>query len=146
MYNVCVAVLCRNRTLFRREFRSHCCIRSAILLNFRQGRGSYALHRLIRYMHLRSTYEAALNGSSAIRCFKHSEAIEIRDGIIYTGLCFFFLTDLGSKKHEITTGLTSSGLWDQQVLSPIRNTPSTTSQKKKMKVTVVMTFVFPFCL
>ena len=83
MNNVCMAVPCRNRTLFRREFRSHCCIGSAILLNFRQGRSSYALHRLIKYMHLRSMYEAALNGSSAIRCFKHSEAIEIRDGIIF---------------------------------------------------------------
>ena len=48
---------------------------------------------------------------------------------IYVNCCCFFCTDLGSKKHEITTGLSSSGLWDQQVLSPIRNTPSPTSQK-----------------
>ena len=41
-----------------------------------------------------------------------------------------FCSDLGSKKHEITTGLSSSGLWDQQVLSPIRNTLSPTGQKK----------------
>ena len=45
------------------------------------------LHRFI------SIYEArmspALNGSSAIRCFERSDAIEIRDGItfdFYTGL------------------------------------------------------------
>ena len=43
-------------------------------------------------------------------------------------VCYFYCTDLGSKKHEITTGLTSSGLWDQQVLPPIRNTLSSTSQ------------------
>ena len=30
-----VAVLCRNRRLFRRIFRSHCCVRSAVSLNFR---------------------------------------------------------------------------------------------------------------
>ena len=43
--------------------------------------------------HMRIVYEVrmspALNGSSAIRRFKHSDAIEIRDGItfdFYTGL------------------------------------------------------------
>ena len=39
-------------------------------------------------IHVRSTYEPSLSGSSAIRRFKHSHAIEIRDGItdFYTGL------------------------------------------------------------
>ena len=31
--NIYVAVPCRNRKLFRRAFRSHCCIRSTISLN-----------------------------------------------------------------------------------------------------------------
>ena len=85
-----VAVLCRNRTLFRHVFRLHRCLCSTVSLNFRYGQGSYALHRFIRYSYI---YEArmspTLNGSSAIRCFKHSDAIKIRDGItfdFYTGL------------------------------------------------------------
>ena len=50
--------------------------------------------------------------------------------IMYDFFLFVFFTDLGSKKHAITTGLSSSGLWDQQVLSPIRNITSTTSQRE----------------
>ena len=67
---VYVAVPCRNRRLFRRVFRSHCCVQSAVSLNFREGRRSYALCKLIRYS-----------------CIY--EAIKIRDGItfnFYTGL------------------------------------------------------------
>ena len=54
------------------------------------GEGSYVLHELVSYSCI---YEVrmspALNGSSTIRRFKHSNAIEIREGIIfdfYTGL------------------------------------------------------------
>ena len=57
--------------------------------------GSYALHRFIRYSCI---YEAhvspALNRNSAIRRFKHSNAIEKHDGItfdFYTGLPHVFL-------------------------------------------------------
>ena len=85
-----VAVPCRNRRLFRRVFRLHRCVQSAVSLNFHEGRRSYALHKLIRYSCI---YEAsmspALNRSSAIRRFERSDAIEIRDGItfdFYTGL------------------------------------------------------------
>ena len=85
-----MAVPCRNRRLFRRIFRSHRGVQSAVSLNFREGRRSYALRKLIRYSCI---YEAcmspALNGSSAIRRFERSVAIEIRDGItfdFYTGL------------------------------------------------------------
>ena len=88
--NEYVAVPCRNRRLFRCVFRSHRCVQSAVSLNFREGRCSYALCKLIRYSCI---YEArmnpALNRSSAIRRFEHSNAIEIRDGItfdFYTGL------------------------------------------------------------
>ena len=35
MHNTYVAVPCRNRRLFHRVFRSHCCLRSAVSLNFR---------------------------------------------------------------------------------------------------------------
>ena len=79
-----VAVPCRNRRLFRRVFRSHRCVQSAVSLNFREGRRSYALRRLFRYSCI---YEArmspTLNGSSAIRRFEHSDTIEIRDGITF---------------------------------------------------------------
>ena len=37
---IIVAVTCRNRRLFRHAFWSHCCVWSAVLLNFRSGRGS----------------------------------------------------------------------------------------------------------
>ena len=74
---LCVAVPCRNRKLFHRVFWSNCCLWSAISLNFRQGWGSYALHSFIKYSCI---YEAhispTLNRSSAIRSFKHSNAIE----------------------------------------------------------------------
>ena len=90
-----VAVPCRNWRLFRRIFRSHRCVRSAVSLNSHLGRGSYALRRFIRYSCI---YEArmspALNGSSAIRRFKHSDTIEIRDGItldFYTGLPHIYI-------------------------------------------------------
>ena len=79
-----MAVPCRNRRLFRRVFRSHRCVQSVVSLNFREGRGSYALRKLIRYSCI---YEAcmspALNGSSAIRRFERSDAIEIHDGITF---------------------------------------------------------------
>ena len=69
---LCVAVLCRNQRLFRHIFR---------------------LHRCLPFMRYSCIYEAhmspAFNGSSAIRHFKHSNAIKIRNGItfdFYTGL------------------------------------------------------------
>ena len=85
-----MAVPCRNRRLFRRVFRSHRCVQSVVLLNFREGRRSYMLRKLIRYSCI---YEASmsptLNRSSAIRRFERSDAIEIRYRItfdFYTGL------------------------------------------------------------
>ena len=90
LVDVYVAVPCRNQRLFCRLFQSHLCLRSAVLLNFLEGRGSYALRRFIRYS---CNYEVCmsptLNGSSAIQRFEHSDAIEIRGGItfvFYTGL------------------------------------------------------------
>ena len=87
---VCVAVLCRYSAMhFDRIAVFKLCITE---LPLGQGRGSYTLCRLIRYSCI---YEArmnpALNGSSAIRCFECSDAIEICDGTIldfYTGLYY----------------------------------------------------------
>ena len=85
-----MVVPCRNRRLFRRVFRSYRCVQSAVSLNFREGRRSYALSRFIRYSCIYETrMSPTLNGSSAIRRFERSDAIEIHDGItfdFYTGL------------------------------------------------------------
>ena len=82
--HIYVAVPRRKRRLFCRVFRLHHCVRSAISLNFRLGRGSYALRSCMNILWI---YEAhmspALNGSSAIQCFEGSDAIEIRNGITF---------------------------------------------------------------
>ena len=74
------------------------CVQSAVSLNF-QGRSSYALCRFLRYSCIYKVHTSpALDGSSAIWRFKHSDVIEIRNGIIldfYTGLShikFFHLS------------------------------------------------------
>ena len=54
------------------------------VLNFCQGQGSYALCRFIRYSCICEAHMSpTLNGTSAIQRFKHSNAIEIRDGITF---------------------------------------------------------------
>ena len=81
-----MAVPCRNRRLFHRVFWSHRCVQSAVSLNSHQGRYSYSLHRLIRYSCI---YKACMspNRSSALRRFKHSDAIKIRNRIFSTRDC-----------------------------------------------------------
>ena len=71
----------RNRRIFRRVFHF---VQSIVMLKFRQGWRSYALHRFIRYSCI---YEArmspALNRSSVVWRFKHSNVTEIHDGMIF---------------------------------------------------------------
>ena len=100
-----VTVPCRNRRLFCRIFRSHHCLRSAVSLSFREGRGSYVLHIFIRYSCI---YEActspAHNGSLMIRRFKHSNAIEIRDRVtfdFYTGLSQMYAELITQKSQTL---------------------------------------------
>ena len=78
-----MAVSCTNQRLFH-------CVSIASLPSKRhiaeipKERGSYVLHRFIRYLCI---YEVrvspALNESSVIWCFKHSDAVEIHDGITF---------------------------------------------------------------
>ena len=88
-----VAVPCRNLRLFRRIFQSHRCLRSAISLSFCEGQGSHELHRFIRHSCIYEAHMSSiLNRSSAIRHFKHSNVIGIRNGItfgFYTRLSHF---------------------------------------------------------
>ena len=89
-----MTVPCRNRRLFRRVFRSYHCLRSAVSLSFREGWGSYVLRIFIRYSCIcKACMSPAVNRSSAIQRFKHSNAIEIHDGItfdFYTGLSHIY--------------------------------------------------------
>ena len=75
---LCVAVPCRNWRLFRRVFTLHHRVWSVVLLTFRY-RCSHIYEPCV---------SPAFSGSSAVRCFKWSNAIKI-DGItfdFYTGL------------------------------------------------------------
>ena len=102
-----MVVLCRNRRLFRRIFRSHRCIQSTVLLNFRQEWDSYALCRLIRYSCIYKAHMSpALNRSSATRCFKHSDAIEI-----YTR--FRFLHGTVTHSHVIQMPRSHAHYWHE---------------------------------
>ena len=67
---------------------------------------------------------------NTLKSFASDDKLHIRGKKCVYNVCCSFFTDLGSKEHEITTGLSSLGLWDQQVLPPIGNIPSPTSQKK----------------
>ena len=64
--HTCVAVMGRNRTLFRCVFRLHCCVRS------------YALGKLINTSHVYTAHMSpAPNGSSTLQRFEHSDAIKM---------------------------------------------------------------------
>ena len=77
-WELCVAVPCSNWRLFR---RSHRCVWNTVSLNFR---GSYAVRR---YSYLNEArMSPALNRSSAIWRFKHSNAIEMHDGITFDNI------------------------------------------------------------
>ena len=53
----------------------------AASLDFHKGWGSYPLCRHIRYSCI---YEASMNPARLVMwCFKHSDVIEIRDGIMF---------------------------------------------------------------
>ena len=85
-----MAVPCRNQRLFRRVFWSHRCLWSAVSLNSHKGRGSFVLCSLMSYSYIHEVcMSPTLNRCPAIRHFKHSNVIKIRDGItfhFYTGL------------------------------------------------------------
>ena len=122
---VYVAVPCRNRRLFGWIFWSHCCLRSAVSLNFRQG-----AHMCFVDFRYSCIYEArmspTLNESSAIQRFKPSNAIKIRNGItfdFYTGLphihfwvCTYVLSDSLSNSQGTAKGKQSSILYIMQSL------------------------------
>ena len=80
--HACVAVPGRNRTLFCCVLRLHCFVRSALAFPLR--RGSYALGKLINTCHVyTASMSPALNRSSALQHFERSNAIEIRNGIMF---------------------------------------------------------------
>ena len=79
-----VAVLGRNQTLFCCVFRPYYRVQSTVAQNFCKRRGSYALHRLIRYSCTLSTrMSPALNGSSVLQRFKCRNTIELHNGIMF---------------------------------------------------------------
>ena len=61
-------------------FQSHCCVQSAVLLNYHYKGGAHTrfVDLIHMFMHLQSTYRI-----SAIQHFIHSDAIEICDGTIF---------------------------------------------------------------
>ena len=81
----CVAVPCKSQRLFCCIFWLHHCVWSAVSLNFHYNRwSSYVLCRLVSYSCIyKACMSPAINKSSAIRHFKHSDAIKIHDGIIF---------------------------------------------------------------
>ena len=57
---------------------------SAIAQDFCQGLGSSALHRCVRYLCIYAAHMShALNGSSVLQRFEHSNAIKIHNGIMF---------------------------------------------------------------
>ena len=72
-----VAVPGRNSTLFRRVFRSHGCVQSAVTQYFRYGWGSYALCKLMNTWYIYTAHiSPTLSGSSALHRFEHVDAIK----------------------------------------------------------------------
>ena len=72
------------KLLFHCVFQSHRCVQSTVSLNFCWRQGSYALRRFIGYSWIyEGRMSPALNGSSVIWHFKHSNAIEIRNRITF---------------------------------------------------------------
>ena len=60
------------------------CVRSTLAWNFRLGWDSYALGKLINTCHVHTArMSPALNGSSALQRFERSNAIELRNGILF---------------------------------------------------------------
>ena len=82
-----VAVPGRNRRLFRYVFRSHYHVRSALVQNFRYGRGSYMPYAMCERGKYSWVYPAhmspTLNGSSVLERFKCRNTIEICNGIMF---------------------------------------------------------------
>ena len=79
-----VTVPCRNRRWFRCIFWLHHCVQSAVSLNFRKGRAhtcfvdSLAIHASTKHVWALPIADVQWYGT-----FKHSDVIEIRDGIIF---------------------------------------------------------------
>ena len=73
--NIHVAVLDRTRILFHRLFRAYHCVWRAIALSFCKGRGSYTLHRRIRYLCIYIAHMSpALSRSSSLQHVKLGDA------------------------------------------------------------------------
>ena len=83
MENKLVAVTGRNRTLFSCIFWSHCCVRSALALNFCKG---WAHMRCVNVVSVdeftQHVWAPPLTEISRER-FKHSNASKIRNGIMF---------------------------------------------------------------
>ena len=66
--------------IFRPRYR----VQSGVAQNFCSGRGSYTVRRLIRYSCTFATcMSPALNESFAPQCFKHGNAVELRNRIMF---------------------------------------------------------------
>ena len=82
-YILYVAVPGRIWTLFCCIFWSCYCVQSTVAQNFRLGRGSYALRRHVRSCIYAALMSPASNRSSALQRFKCSNAIKIRNRIMF---------------------------------------------------------------
>ena len=80
----CMGDLGRFVVIHECVFQSHYCVRSALAQNFCQGQGSYILCKRGKYSWVYPAHTSpAVNGSSTLERFERSNAIEIRNGIIF---------------------------------------------------------------
>ena len=79
-----VTVPGRKRMLSRRTFRLYLHAQSTASLNFHGGWSSYVLHRSLTYWcYYVARMSTALNRSSEIKRFEHTNVTEICDGIMF---------------------------------------------------------------
>ena len=74
----------KNQTLFRCVFWPHYHVWSAVAQHFRYGWGLHSLCKLMNTWHVYTArMSPTLNGSSALQPFKHGNAIEMRNRIMF---------------------------------------------------------------
>ena len=99
-----VAVLGRNRTLFRCIFRLHYRVPSALAKNFHEGWGSYVLDKLMNTYHVYiALMSPTLNGSSALECFERRNGIKIRNRRFLPGTATYIWREREKAAVRITS-------------------------------------------
>ena len=116
----CAAVPGRDRKLFHFVLRLRYRIGSAVMQDFHYGWGSYALCKLVNTWHIcTARMSPTPNGSSVLR-FKHSCALEIRNGIMfdfYPGLPHvnLIIAQLALCDSHVNLIIAQLALWDSHV-------------------------------